>query len=137
MNDINNPDSLIFNIINSLQENKLKFLATDRNVMNLPRIGKSMTFKLIGIDSQGRRILSFSHDHSREHSPMIEHSPEIFIRERKSISTYLRQLKELGEEINVYGSIWSYRDSEKESRSMIDEYPDFEFEINNKYTNLD
>ena len=33
-----------------LKTNNLPFLATDRNVLNLPAIGKSMTFNMVGID---------------------------------------------------------------------------------------
>ncbi|MEJ2237350.1 MAG: hypothetical protein P8X82_03555, partial [Gemmatimonadales bacterium] len=38
------------------------FLATDRNVLNLPAVGKSLTFRVIGITRYGRRVLEFDHD---------------------------------------------------------------------------
>lgn len=46
-----------------MRKNHLPFLATDRNVLNLPAIGKSMTFETIGITAEGKRILRFDHDH--------------------------------------------------------------------------
>ena len=39
-----------------LSKHHLPFAATDRNVLNLPGIGKSMTFQTIGITEDGKRI---------------------------------------------------------------------------------
>jgi len=50
----------------------IPFVATDRNVMNLPGVGKSMTFRVVGITRYGKRILEFEHDHTRSHSPIVE-----------------------------------------------------------------
>ena len=50
----------------------LPFLATDRNVLNLPGVGKSLTFRVIGITRYGRRILEFDHDETRNHSHIIQ-----------------------------------------------------------------
>ena len=36
-------------LYNFLRENHLLFAATDRSVLNLPAIGKSMTFKTVGL----------------------------------------------------------------------------------------
>ena len=50
---------------------QIPFVATDRNVLNLPGIGKSMTFVTIGMTKEGKRILEFDHDPTRQHSPII------------------------------------------------------------------
>ena len=50
----------------------LPFLATDRSVLNLPAVGKSLTFRVIGITRYGRRILEFDHDPTRAHSPITD-----------------------------------------------------------------
>ncbi len=65
------------------QQADIPFLATDRNVMNLPGIGKSMTFRTIGLTRWGRRILEFGHDHNRWHSPIIDRMGKIIIIESK------------------------------------------------------
>ena len=54
-----------------LSKHHLPFAATDRNVLNLPGIGKSMTFQTIGITEDGKRILRFDHDHTRKHLSLI------------------------------------------------------------------
>jgi lysine 2,3-aminomutase len=65
------------------------FLATDRNVLNLPGVGKSLTFRMIGITRYGRRILEFDHDETRNHSPIIRKMGKVIIVESKSIQEYL------------------------------------------------
>ncbi|MGD8727013.1 MAG: hypothetical protein PVH40_05165, partial [Gemmatimonadales bacterium] len=40
----------------------IPFFATDRSVLNLPAVGKSLTFRVIGITRYGRRIIEFDHD---------------------------------------------------------------------------
>ena len=65
--------------------------STDRNVLNLPAIGKSMTFQLVGIMPDGRRVLCFYHDSTRKHSPIIEKFGKVYILENKSMASYLRQ----------------------------------------------
>jgi len=119
-----------------LKENNLLFAGTDRNVLNLPGIGKSMTFQMVGITSDGRRILRFDHDASRKHSPIINKMGEVFIVENKSIAAYLRQLDEMGEDINEYRSIWHYCEGKTEPRFSLYEYPDYPFLITEKMTNL-
>lgn len=84
------------------------FLATDRNVMNLPGIGKSMTYQTVGMTKEGKRILRFSLDVGRLHSPQVDHEGEIYIVESKSIAAYLRQLQALGERVEDYSSLWDY-----------------------------
>ncbi len=120
-----------------LKENKLLFAGTDRNVLNLPAIGKSMTFVTVGITAEGKRILKFDHDASRKHSPIIDKLGEVYIVENKSVAAYLRQLKEMGEDINEYSSIWNYCEGKTEPRFSLYEYPDYAFTITNEMTNLE
>ena len=114
----------------------IPFLATDRNVMNLPGVGKSLTFRVIGITRYGRRILEFSHDPTRAHSPIIEKMGKVVIIESKSISEYLRQLEDMGEDVSEYRDVYGYSVGETEPRMPIYEYPDYEFQITDEMTNL-
>ena len=93
---------------------QLPFLATDRNVLNMPGVGKSLSFRTIGLTRFGRRILEFEYDTTREHSPLIDKNRKIVIIESKSIHEYLNQLDEMGEDINDYSSIYGYSCSETE-----------------------
>ena len=49
-------------------EKNIPFVATDRSVLNLPGIGKSMTFVMVGITPDGKRILEFDHDKSSSYA---------------------------------------------------------------------
>lgn len=120
-----------------LKENNLLFAATDRNVLNLPAIGKSMTFTTVGMTAEGKRILKFDHDASRRHSPIIDQMKEIYIVENKSIAAYLRQLETMGENVKEYQSIWNYSSGVTEPRFSIYEYPDYPFAITSEMTNLE
>ena len=124
------------NIQHFMRKHHLPFLATDRNVLNLPAIGKSMTFQLVGITENGKRILKFEHDGTRLHSPIIEKMGNIYITENKSIAAYLRQIDKMGEDIEDYSSIWTYTQGETEPRFRLYEYPDFPFQISKKMSNL-
>lgn len=124
-------------LVSFLKENHLLFAATDRNVLNLPAIGKSMTFTTVGITAEGKRILKFDHDASRRHSPIIDRMQEIFIVENKSIAAYLRQLETMGENVKEYQSIWNYSSGITEPRFSIYEYPDYPFKITSEMTNLE
>ena len=106
-----------------MRKHHLPFLATDRSVLNLPAIGKSMTFQLVGLTEEGKRILRFEHDGTRHHSPIIDQMGQIYIVENKSLAAYLRQLSKMGEDPEDYASIWSY--------------PDFPFRITDKMSNLE
>lgn len=107
----------------------LPFVATDRNVLNLPGIGKSMTFKLAGIAADGRRILRFSHDHTRRHSPVIHRMEDMYIVENKSIRHYLLQLHDMGERISEYAGLWDYTEGDTEPRFPFFEYPEQDFKV--------
>ncbi|MDR0894944.1 MAG: KamA family protein [Prevotellaceae bacterium] len=117
-------------------EEKHPMLSTDRNVLNLPGIGKSMTFKLVGITPEGKRILCFDHDANRRHSPIIGQMGKVYIVENKSIAAYLRQLGSMGENPEEYNSIWNYTEGKTEPRIGMYQYPDFPFRITDKMSNL-
>lgn len=115
----------------------LPFLATDRNVLNLPAIGKSMTFDMVGITADGKRILRFDHDETRRHSPIIDRLGQVYIVENKSIASYLHQLQAMGEDSEEYATIWNYTEGKTETRFNLYEYPDFPFQITKRMSNLE
>lgn len=124
--------------INALRKRTgLPFLATDRSVINLPGVGKSMTFRVIGITRYGRRIFQFEYDATRTHSPIIHKMGKVIIIESKSVFEYLRQLETFGEETTEYESIWGYSMGETEPRMPIYDYPNYDFTITEKMTHLD
>ena len=106
---INNADNKKIALNNFLDKHKLPFVATDRNVLNIPGIGKSMTFENIGITPSGKRIFKFDYDHTRKHSPITEKIPFVYIVGNKSIANYLRDLTKLGETVNQNAALWNYR----------------------------
>jgi lysine 2,3-aminomutase len=115
---------------------ELPFLATDRSVMNLPGVGKSLTFRVIGITRYGRRILEFEHDPTRLHSPIIKNMKKVVIIEPKSISEYLRQLEDSGEDVAEYDGLFGYSMGETEPRFPLFEYPEYEYQVTKTFTNL-
>ncbi len=112
-----------------LRTNRLPAVATDRNVLNLPAIGKSMTYRLIGYTPSGQRILRFDHDPTRRHSPIIHRIGLVDIVENRSVASYLRQLVSMGEDPEDYASVWNYTESQTESRFPLYRYPDFPFKM--------
>ncbi|SFV63852.1 Lysine 2,3-aminomutase [hydrothermal vent metagenome] len=128
--------NIIQNIDRLRKEIDTPFLATDRNVMNLPAVGKSLTFRTIGISDDGRRILEFDHDHNRKHSPIIDKLGKIKIIESKSIKSYLNQIEEFGEDILEYKSIWGYSIFETEKRTSIYKYPKYDYEVTDEIMNF-
>jgi lysine 2,3-aminomutase len=131
-----NAEMMTDNIAGLLKRSKLPFLGSDRNVLNLPGVGKSLTFRTIGITRYGRRILEFELDHTRNHSPVMERMDKVIIIESKSISEYLRQLEDIGEEPSDYTSIWGYSIGETEPRIPLYEYPEYDYEVTDEFTNL-
>lgn len=119
-----------------LKKHHLPFLATDRSVLNLPAIGKSMTFELVGITADGKRILRFDHDGTRRHSPIIDRLGRVYIVENKSLAAYLRQLATMGEDIEDYNTLWAYTEGETENRFSLYEYPPFEFQPTQRMSNI-
>lgn len=120
-----------------MKSHRLPFMATDRNVLNLPAIGKSMTFDTVGITADGKRILRFEHDSTRRHSPIINQLGQVYIVENKSIASYLRQLQAMGEDAEEYATIWNYTCGKTESRFSLYEYPDFPFRTTERMSNLE
>ena len=116
-------------------EEKVWNRSSDRNVLNLPAIGKSMTFQLAGILPDGRRVLCFDHDGTRRHSPIIERIGKVYILENKSVASYLRQLDMIGENSDEYSSIWKYTSSETEPRASVFLYPEYDFAVTDTITN--
>jgi lysine 2,3-aminomutase len=114
----------------------IPFFATDRNVLNLPGVGKSFTYRVIGITRYGRRILEFDHDHTRKHSPIIEKMGKMVIIESKSIHEYLQQLEEMGEDLETYRSLWGYSCGESEPRHPLYSYPEYDFKVTEELTNF-
>jgi lysine 2,3-aminomutase len=115
----------------------LPFLGTDRNVLNLPGVGKSLTFRVVGITRYGRRILQFDHDITRNHSPIIHKMGKMIIIESKSIHEYLRQLEELGEEPGEYEGLFGYSIGQTEPRIPIYEYPEFDYKVTKELSNIE
>ncbi len=130
-------ESMVENIESLRRVCDVPFLATDRNVMNLPGVGKSLTFRTIGITNDGRRILEFSHDLTRSHSPIINKMGKVVIIESKSVAAYLKRLEEMGEDIMEYKNVWGYSMGETEPRMPVYKYPKQQFEITEEYTNLE
>jgi len=120
-----------------LKESTMMFLATDRSVLNLPGVGKSCTFRVIGITRDGRRVLEFDHDATRSHSPIINKMGTIIIIESKSIRQYLDQLVEMGENERDYLSVYGFSAGLTEPRMPLYEYPTYDFDITDEMTNLE
>ncbi len=131
------PEKIIDSIEALRRESGLPFLATDRNVLNLPAVGKSMTFRVIGITRYGRRILEFDHDRTRSHSPIIDRMGKVVIIESKSIYEYLEQLAAIGEDISEYRGIYGYSIGETEPRLSLYEYPEYGYQLTEEITNLE
>jgi lysine 2,3-aminomutase len=132
-----NAELMVENIEALRKAADVPFLATDRSVLNLPAVGKSLTFRTIGITRYGRRILEFDHDRTRAHSPIIDQMGKVVIIESKSISEYLRQLDEIGEDISEYQNVFGYSLGETEPRMPLYEYPTYDFEVTEELTNLE
>ncbi len=114
----------------------LPFLATDRNVLNLPGVGKSLSFRVIGITRYGRRILEFDHDPTRAHSPVVEKMGRVVIIESKSVSEYLEQLRQMGEDPAEYEGLYGYSIGETEPRMPLYEYPEYDFQVTQELTHF-
>ena len=132
-----NADMSVEQINTIRKRHRLPFLSTDRNIMNLPGVGKSLTFRTVGITRRGRRILEFDHDRNRVHSPIINKMGKVSIIESKPIMKYLDQLTEMGEDPEEYKDVWGYSIGETESRSPLYEYPELDYELTDELTNLE
>jgi lysine 2,3-aminomutase len=133
----NSAENMVENINNLRLKTSLPFLSTDRNVLNLPGVGKSLTYRVIGITRYGRRILEFDHDATRTHSPIINKMGKVIIIESKSICEYLNQLEDIGEKREDYQGIFGYSIGETEPRMSLYELPEYDYEITKEMTNLE
>ncbi len=133
---LKNPKTIKESLEHFRKKLGVPFLATDRNIINLPGVGKSLTFRTIGITRYGRRILEFDHDPTRNHSPIIHHMEKVIIVESKSISKYLEQLEEMGEDSSDYEGIYGYSIGQTEPRMAIYEYPEYDYKVTEDFTNL-
>ncbi|MFU8842183.1 MAG: KamA family radical SAM protein [Bacteroidales bacterium] len=131
------PGQMDKSLLQMMQQQNLPFIATDRNVINLPGVGKSLTYRVIGITRYGRRVLQFDHDQTRSHSPIIHKMGKVIIIESKSVSEYIRQLEEIGENAREYESIWGYSIGETEPRVPVYEYPEYAYELTGELTNIE
>ena len=120
-----------------MKKHGMPFLSTDRNVLNLPGVGKSLSFRTIGITRRGRRILEFDHDSTRNHSPIIHKMGKVNIIESKPIKHYVDQMESMGEDPDDYRDLWGYSMGETEPRASIFEYPEYEFSTTAEMTNLE
>ena len=128
---------IITNIAELKKAAGIPFISTDRNVLNLPGVGKSLTFRVIGITRYGRRILEFDYDATRVHSPIIHKMGKVVIIESKSIFEYLNQLEEMGEDVLEYENLYGYSLGETESRIPVYDYPEYDYQITAELTNLE
>ncbi|HDR89461.1 MAG TPA: KamA family protein [Bacteroidetes bacterium] len=136
LDELNETENIRRSVDRIREQAGIPFLATDRNVLNLPGVGKSLTFRTIGITRHGRRILSFDHDHSRWHSPIIKKMGKVTIIESKPIARYLEQLEDMGEDPEEYRNIWGYSLGVTENRASVFNYPEYEFPVTGELTNL-
>ena len=137
MNIPENAENSVVELKGIMKKHDLPFLSTDRNVMNLPGVGKSLTFRTIGITRRGRRILEFDHDANRTHSPIINKMGKVNIIESKPIKHYVDQMESMGEDPHEYKDVWGYSIGETEPRATIFEYPGYDFEVTKEMTNLE
>ncbi len=118
------------------RENDVPFIATGRNVLNLPGVGKSLTFRTIGITRNGRRVLEFEHDSNRRHSPIIKQMGKVVIVESKSVAEFIRQMMRMGEDGREYETLYGYSIGITEKRFPLYKCPKYDFEITDTLTNL-
>jgi lysine 2,3-aminomutase len=137
LSDLFNDPTNIQKKINQTRKNaRIDFLSTDRNMLNMPGVGKSLTFRTIGITRYGRRILEFDHDETRNHSPIIEQMGKMIIIESKPIEDYLIHLEKIGENREEYDNIFCYSMGFSEPRVPVFKHPTQEFKVTEKLTNF-
>jgi len=133
----NDAKHMVKNLELLRKKHNLPFLATDRNVLNLPGVGKSMTFRVIGITPWGRRILQFDHDKTRNHSPIIHKMGKVTVVESKPVKHYLDQLVEMGEDVSEYNGVYGYSLGLTEQIMPLYEYPEYKFKVTPEFSNLE
>lgn len=132
----NRPQNLVRAVKKLRREAGVPFLPTDRNVLNMPGVGKSLTFRCIGITADGRRILQFDHDPTRRHSPILEQMGKVEIIESKSVAAYLDQVAKMKDDPSEYTSLWGYSVGATEPLMPLYEYPGYYFRVTPRFSNL-
>ena len=133
----NNPSENHKLFAEIIKSQNLPFVATDRSIINMPAVGKSLSFEQVGITMDGRRVLSFTHDKNRNHSPVVNHDKKVIIVESKSIAAYLRQIEDMGENIDDYDGIYAYSTASTEQRAKVFEYPKYDYQQTDDYNNCE
>ena len=62
---------------------------------------------------------------------------KVVIIEPKSISEYLRQLEDMGEDLSEYEGLYGFSIGETENRMPMYEYSTYDYKVTDKITNLD
>jgi lysine 2,3-aminomutase len=62
---------------------------------------------------------------------------KVVIIESKSISEYLQQMDEIGEDVSEYADVFGYSLGETEPRMSLYDYPPYDFQVTEELTNLD
>ena len=62
---------------------------------------------------------------------------KVVIIESKSISEYLNQLLEMGEDIEEYENLYGYSLGETEARLPVYDYPEYDYKVTDELTNLE
>ena len=62
---------------------------------------------------------------------------KVVIIESKTISAYLRQIRDMGEDISEYENIYCYSIGNTENRMGVFEYPEYSFQITDEFSNLE
>jgi lysine 2,3-aminomutase len=130
------PETMVREVSDLRGRACVPFLSTDRSVLNLPAVGKSLTFRVIGITRYGRRIIEFDHDRTRAHSPIIDRLGKVIMIEPKSVGEYLAQLEEIGERPDEYHCIYGFSLGQSEPRMPCFEYPPLGYPLTEELSNF-
>jgi lysine 2,3-aminomutase len=61
---------------------------------------------------------------------------KVVIIESKSISEFLQQLSDMGEDVSEYEDVYGYSLGQTEPRMPLYEYPEYDFETTDELSNL-
>ncbi len=131
-----NSTNLKKDIRELMTKNDKPFLSTDRSIMNLPAVGKSLTFGTIGITNDGRRVLRFRHDMERNHSPVVAKGDNVIIVESKSVNSYIQQLEKKGEFVGDYENLFGYSMFITEKRKKLFSFVNNDKEITKELNHI-
>lgn len=122
------PERIPAELPDLLDKYRQPFLATDRNVMNLPGIGKSMTYQTVGMTKEGKRILRFSLDARRRHSPKWITRGDLYRGEQVDRGLFA-PIASVRERVEDYCSLWDYSGRAHGIPLCPFEYPEPRIEI--------